>query len=93
MSILIFKEITLYKLVVGLFVKKFEEQKSLLKLNGCLLQSINLRLANILIKVFKVWRFSYISLTFGNTFRLLGLYVNINGKISSLYFSISPEIW
>ena len=36
-------------------------------------------------KVFEVWRFLYISLTFGNTFGLLGLYVDINGKISSSY--------
>ena len=76
-------------LKVGLFVEKLEEHKSLFKLDGCLLQSINLCLANILSKVFEVWRFLYISLTFGNTFGLLGLYVDINGKISSFFFSFS----
>ena len=35
-------------LKVGLFVEKFEEHKSLFKLDDCLLQLINLCLANIL---------------------------------------------
>ena len=76
-------------LKVSLFVEQFEEHKSLFKLDGCLLQSINLCLANIFPKVFEVWRFPYISLTFGNAFGLLGLYVDINGKILSFFFSFS----
>ena len=40
--------------------------------------------------LFEVWRFPYISLTFGNTFGLLELLVEINGKISSFFFSVSP---
>ena len=44
-------------------------------------------LVNILPKVFEVWRFPYIFVTFGNAFKLLGLYVDINGKILS-FFSI-----
>ena len=86
--ILKFKEFSLYNIIttkpffphfvvlkVGLFVEKFEEHKTLFKLDDSLLQSINLYLANILPKVFEVWRFPYIAFTFGNTFVLLGLYV------------------
>ena len=58
-------------LKVGLFVDKFEEHKSLFKLDGCHLQSINLRLASILPKVFELWRFPYVSFIFRNTFGLL----------------------
>ena len=67
----------------------FESWFSLFKLDGCLMQSIDLRLANILPKVFELWRFLCISLIFGNTFGLLGLYVDINGKISSFQFFTS----
>ena len=74
---------------VGLYIEKIKEHKSLFKLDSCLLQSINLCLVTILPKVFEVWRFPFISLTFGNTFGLLGLYVDINGKISSFFFSFS----
>ena len=45
-------------LEVGLFVEMFEEHKSLFKLDDCLLQSINLCLANILPKVFEVLEIS-----------------------------------
>ena len=45
----------------------FEEHKSLFKLDGCLLQSINLCLANILTKVFEIWRFPYISALLSET--------------------------
>ena len=75
--ILKFKEFTLYDIIttkatltafcclkVGLFVEKFEEHESLFKLDGCILQSINLCLANILPTFFEVWRFPYVSLGF-----------------------------
>ena len=98
--ILEFKKFNLYNIIAtkgtflvfqffGLFVEKFEERKSLFKLNGCLLQSINSCLVDILPKIFKVCTFLYISLTFGNSFQLLGLYVDINGKMLSLFFSFS----
>ena len=74
---------------VGLFVEKLQKHDSLFKLDDCLLQSISLCLANILPNVFEVWRFTYISLAFGNRFRLLGLYVDINSKISSLFSNYS----
>ena len=69
--ILELKEFTLYNIIatkqlfthfviwkVGLFVEKIKENKNLFGLDGCLLQSLNLHLANIL-KVFKVRRFPY----------------------------------
>ena len=58
-------------LKVVLFLERFEEHKSLFKLDGCFLQSINLCLANILPKNFEVWGFPYIFVTFRNTFGLL----------------------
>ena len=67
--ILKFKEFSLYNIITTkaafsafccLFAEKLEEHKSLFKLDGCLLQSINLSLANILPNVFKVSRFLYI---------------------------------
>ena len=62
----------------------FEEHKSLFKLDVSLSQSTNLCLRNILPRVFEIWKFSYICLTFGNTFELLGLFEEIIGEISSL---------
>ena len=80
--ILKFKEFTLgniiatkatFRALCCLFVEKFEEHKSLFKLDGCLL-------ANIL-------RFGGL-LTFGSTFGLLGLYVDISTSVkSSLFFN------
>ena len=85
------KQLFLHFLVlkVGIFVQKFEELKSLFKVDACLLQSINLFLANVLPKVLEVWRFLYISVTFGNTFEFLGLYVDISGKILLYFFRFS----
>ena len=78
--ILELKEFTLYNIIatkqllthfviwkVGLFVEKIKENKNLFGLDGCLLQSLNLHLANIL-KVFKVRRFPYYFPYVGNTF-------------------------
>lgn len=89
MPVLKFKECTLSNIIATkatfstfcffescLFVEKSEEHKRLSKLDGSLLQSINLCLVNILPKVFEVWRFLYISFTFGNTLELLRLYVS-----------------
>ena len=49
------------------------------------MQLISLTVANILPKVFEFWSFPYISLTFRNKFGLLGLYVDLNGKILSFF--------
>ena len=46
-------------------------------------------LTNILLKKFQVWRFLYISHSFGNMFGLLGWDVDMHGKITSLFFSFS----
>ena len=84
-----------FVLKVGWFVEKFEGHESLFKWHSCPLQSINLCLANILPKVFEVSRFPCISLTFENTFGLLGLYVDVNGKIQSFFirFSLLIALW
>ena len=68
---------------------KVSRTKSLFKLDGCHLQSINLCLANALPKVFKIWSCPYISLTFGKTVELLEWYVVINGERSLLFFNFA----
>ena len=61
--------------------------KVLFKLDG-LLQSINLCLANVLSKVFEVWTFPHISLTFGSRSELLlELHEDANGKQLSLFYN------